>query len=282
MSISILSENNVATIEGVLRKLGKAKAVKSSPKLLHMANYAGDVYVPPTYDFWSGRTDFPIQDWGNNKYGDCTIASQGEGAQRMERLEQRKTITIPAQSIIDVYFNLTTRLYGGGDMGAYELDALNNWRREDLTFRDTYGHPYTIQAFTAINHRSIDEVKKALYLSGSKGIKVCFALPLAWASRTDYVWDIPEGQQPIGEWLPYSWGGHSTWSISKYDKDWVWILSTWQTPPFKMSWRAFSIYADEAYMVIDNVNSWKKRLAKKEIDFKALVADVNMVSDVKI
>jgi hypothetical protein len=158
---------------------------------------------------------------------------------------------------------------------------LNNYRNKDYTFRDKYGRPYTIDAYTAINHRNIQEVKNAIYLSGAKGIAVCFALPLAWARLTHGTWDIPEGQQPIGDWLPYSWGGHSMWSIAKYDEWGLTLPSTWKMPDGKISWRAFSYYCDEAYLIIDSVNYWKKTLSK-EFNVKKLIGDVNDVSDVKI
>jgi hypothetical protein len=175
---------------------------------------------------------------------------------------------------------MTQRLYGGGDTGAFEIDALNNWRNKDTTFRDSKDHPYTIDAFTRVNNASIDEMKQALFLSGSHGMKVCFNLPLAW-SRTN-VWDIPEGQQPVGDYLPGSWGGHSMWADAHWDENFVWLPSTWNMADGKVSWKALMIYCDEAHIVFDSINEWKKKPVAKVIDFKKLVADVNMVSSQKI
>lgn len=264
------------------RRTGKAPA-KSHLKMLQLGNYLKtDRAIPPSFDFWKGRKPFVPYDVGNNEYGDCTKASQALLAQRMEREEQNKTIEIPKQSIIDSYLALTQRLYGGGDTGAYELDALNSWRNPDTTFRDTKDRPHTIDAFMRINHGNIDEVKAALYLSKAGGIKVCFNLPMAWAYRTDNVWDIPEDQEPVGDYLPGSWGGHSMMATSKWDKDWLWLPSSWNMPDGKVSWRAMSIYCDEAYLVVDSVNAWKKRKLGNIIDLNALKADVNMVSSTKI
>jgi hypothetical protein len=271
-------------------RLGKAPA-KGSPKLLSLNNYLTTTAAPPaTYDFWAKRAPFPITDLGNNQYGDCTIASQVLLSERMERLEQRRTISVPKQNIVNVYFAMTQRLYGGGDTGAFEIDALSNWRKPDLTFRDDNNRPYTIDAYTAIDFRDVNAIKNALVLSGAHGIKVCFNLPYAWASTgqggTGMIWDIPAGQQPTGNYLPGSWGGHSMTAIAKYDQDWLYLPSSWQLPDGKISWRAFAIYCDEAYLVIDSVNSWKKRLAganlNVNLDLDALKGDVNSVSSQKI
>lgn len=268
---------------GKERRLGKGAAIGST-KLLTFSKYDKNkaVEIPETYNYYKGKKPVPVQEWGNNEYGDCTIASQGIGAQHMERVEQRKNVIISKQSIVDTYFNMVERVYGSReDSGAFEMDALNNWRNKDYTFRDSKGNPFTIDAYTRINYADLDEVKRALLLSGSHGIKVCFALPLAWATSS-LDWDIPEGQQPVGAYRPYSWGGHSMWAISHWDKNWLYLPSSWNEPMGRISWRAFAIYCDEAYSVIDSVNAWKKRVGAKAFNFKALVSDINDVSDVKI
>jgi hypothetical protein len=44
---------------------------------------------------------------------------------RFERIERRRTINLDDQEVIDKYLAMTSRLYGGGDTGAYEEDALS-------------------------------------------------------------------------------------------------------------------------------------------------------------
>jgi hypothetical protein len=264
------------------RRTGKAPA-RSHMKMLQLGNYLKtDKPVPTKYDFWKGKVPFLPYDVGNNEYGDCTFASQALLAQRMERREQRKTVQIPKNSIVQAYFTLTERLYGSGDTGAYEMDALNNWRNPDYTFRDSKGRPHTIDAYVKINHSSIPEVQTALYLSQAKGIKVCFNLPFAWAYVDNNIWDIPEGQAPIGQYMPGSWGGHSMMADATYDEWGLVLPSTWNQPPGKISWRAFAIYADEAYLCIDSINAWKKQKVSKLINLDALKSDVNSVSGLKI
>lgn len=278
-----MENNKVAyEVEQENRRIGKAPS-KSHPLMLSAANYLGKaIVIPEVFNYWSKRKKLPSDiDYGNDNNGDCTFASQAVMALKMELQERRRLISIDTDEILRVYYNLTKRLYGGGDTGAYELDALSNWRNADLTFRDTKRNPLTIDAYTKVNHSIISEVKKAIFLSAAKGVKVCFNMPIAWANTL--TWDIPEKQLPIGKYLPGSWGGHSMASAEGYDKDWCYLNHTWTGCGVgKISWKAFAIYCDESYMVIDSVNSWKKKLSKTDFKASALISDVNNVSDIKI
>jgi hypothetical protein len=49
-----------------------------------------------------------------------------------------------------------------------------------------------------------------------------------------------------------------------------------------MTWRAYMTYATEAYSVIDSVDYWRHKVSNKEFNLRALIGDVNAVSDVKI
>ena len=265
---------------GIYGRLGKAVA-KSHPKMLSASNYMNAGLVPPrVLKYWEKRKPLPILDYGNNEFGDCTIASQGLLSLKMELQERRRLIEIPKDNIVKAYFNMTARLYGGGDTGAYEIDALSNWRNPDYTFRDSKGNPVTIDAYTKVNHGIIEEVKKAIFLAPAKAVKVCFALPRLWQGTL--IWDIPDGQLPVGEYAPYSLGGHSMSAAEGYDDTWLYLNHTWKCPNGKISWKAFSIYCDESFMVIDSVNSWKKRLNSKDFKASALISDVNDVSSLKI
>lgn len=260
------------------KKLGKS-AARSDVRALMLTNYmkASAVEPPKATNFWKGKTAIPLNAFGNIDYSDCTRASQANASLRMERIEQRRTITITEEEVVRVYFEMTKKYYGGGDVGAYEIDALNEWRRPETTFKDSKGRPLTIDAYVRVNQANIIEVKRAMWTAKAHGIKVCMNLPLAF--QTGKVWDIPQGQQPVGKYQVGSWGGHSMFA-EDYDEFGV-TIPTWDTK-VKVSWRAFAIYADEAYMVIDSVDAWRKRVSKKELDLSAIKADVNNVSSHKI
>lgn len=262
------------------KRTGKAQA-KGHPKLLQLSNFLkADVKIPEASNFWRRKAKFPQRSFGNTLFGSCTRSSQAQNILRLERKEQRRNVLITDEEVIRVYQEMTCRHYGCGDTGAYEIDALSEWRKPDLTIMDTKGRPYTIDAFTAINHRNIQEVKKAIFLSQGNGIKVCFNLPWAWADTLQ--WDIPAGQQLTGEWVPGSWGGHSMYGYD-YDQGGLILSHTWDCADGWISWPAFATYCDEAYLVIDSINSWKKKKAvSKIIQLEKLKSDVNMVSSQKI
>lgn len=258
-------------------KLGKMPA-RSDTRALMFANYLPKkaIIPPKATNYWKRKTPVPLRMFGNDKHGDCTRASQANAALRRERIEQRRNIEITDEEVIRVYYEMTKKYYGGGDTGGYEMDALNEWRKQDCTFRDTKGNPYTIDAFTRINHMDINELKISILTSGFHGVKLCLNLPAAWSRETKF-WDIPEGKIPIGSYSPGSWGGHSLFA-EDYDEQGI-ILPTWDFK-VKLSWNAYAIYCDETYSIIDSINAWKKKGSVLNLD--ALKSDVNAVSSQKI
>jgi hypothetical protein len=241
------------------------------------------IELPKATKYWTRKAPFPLRTFGNTSAGCCTRAAQAQAVLRMERIEQRRLINITDDEVLRVYVDMSNRLYGGGDNGAYMEDALNEWRRPETTFRDTDGKPYTIDAYLRINPFNHEEVKAGLALSGAKGIYVALNLPAAWQSvEPPAAWDIPEGQPAIGPWLPGSWGGHALWARD-FDAQGIWLVQTWNLADTLLTWRAAATYMDEAFVVIDSINSWKRKpRGAVRLNLKAVVAAVNDVSDMKI
>lgn len=158
----------------------------------------------------------------------------------------------------------------------------SEWRRPDLTFRDYKGRPLTIEAFLAVNHTDQQAIKEAIFTAGAHGIKVCLNLPLAFQGvYPPRVWDLPEGQAPIGPWLPGSWGGHSM-SCVDYNEFGLRLPHQWDIPDQWISWRAAAIYIDESFLVIDSVDNFRKRTGVPKKVAEAIKDAVNQVSDMKI
>jgi hypothetical protein len=268
------------------RRLGRLPA-KASRKALQFADFFRYMDVPTKTP---KRSTIPLRHYGNHEWGDCTRAKQAVAAVRMERIEQKRTIHVSDEEVIRVYQDMSNRLYGGGDNGAYEDDALSEWRRPETTFKDTNGRPYTIDAFLRINSKSQEEVKAALAFSQAKGIAICFNLPLAWSRvPAGQPWLAPPDGRPIGDWTPGSWGGHSMWCHG-YDAQGIIVDQTWVIPPTLVSWDAVALYMDEAHLVIDSVNGWKRMQTQVEpetqpvgaLNMELLVSAVNDVSSYKI
>lgn len=265
-------------------KLGRLPS-KSDTRALMFSRFAVEPKrLPARTNFWPRRSPFPLRSFGNLDMGCCTRAKQAVAAMRMERLETRRTPAITDAEVIRVYRSMSDRLYGGGDNGAYETDALSEWRKPDLTFQDSKGRPLTIDAFLRLNAADHIELKSALVVAGPKGFPFCINLPNAFrAIQPPADWDIPAGQSLVGEWLPGSWGGHSMWAFD-YDEAGLWTDHTWERPPQRITWRAAATYVDEAHSVIDSWNYWKakKPEAKKALDFAGIRKAVNKVSSRKI
>jgi hypothetical protein len=273
------------------RRLGRMP-FRSRRQALQFSDFFKFVDLPKSVNYWAKKTPLDKRTFGNDRYGNCTIAKQAYAATRMERIEQKRTIKITDDEIIRVYQQMCLREYGStADEGAYEDDALSNWRNPEYTFKDTDGRPYTIDAFLRINAKNLNEVKAGLALSGAKGIAVCFNLPWAWADAD--VWDIPAGQPLTGRWMPGSWGGHSLHMQCDYNAHRAILDDTWGFGPREVTWEAIAAYMDEAHLIIDSVNAWKKQAeaSAKRIDtttakvtrgLKDVVEAVNDVSSFKI
>lgn len=266
-------------------KLGRLPRKSSTRALIFSDFLKKDVPIPPqSSDYWRNRQHFPLRNFGNIDYGDCTIAKQAIATMRMERLETKGEIPqISDEEIIRIYFSMTKRLYGGGDTGAYETDALSNWRNKDLTFRDFGGNPLTISAYTRLNPANHTELKTAISLSEAHGIAICLNLPLAFANiKPPQKWSIPKNTVLLDNWLPGSWGGHSMWATG-YTQEGIWLRHTWNYPKQLLTWEAAAIYLDEAHFVIDSIDEWRQiPKVNSIINLPAIVSAVNSVSSIKI
>lgn len=267
-------------IKNLNKKLGRLP-VRKDPRSVLFADFVrSTAKAPATLSFWANKkTKFPLASFGNTAVGDCTIASQALMATRMEDLEKGKIPSIPDKNVLSAYYALTKRLYGGGDTGANEEDALSNWRDKAHTFKDAKGNPLTIDAYTKLNHKSKEELKLAMFLSKGKGIKVCFNLPIAFQNLT--TWDVPKNQPLLGDWTAGSWGGHSMFLNGDYDDKYVIWPTTWGEPDFKISWAAIAAYCDEAHSVVDSIDTFKET-AGDFLNIKGLIESVNKVSPIKI
>lgn len=257
-----------------VKLLGKAPKQEDQRNLM-AARYLASEF-PAKYDWQKKRKPAPSRTFGNTEYGDCTLASQANALIRMERIEQRRTVLIPDQTVISNYLEMT----GGADSGWYELDALKRWRSNGFLYRSD--RRYTIDAFAEIHPTNTDEMKAALWQF--KVIKVCFGLPKAWSRidppgfgsspATEGAWDVGVGP----DYEPYSWGGHSMMADG-YDENGLWVAHTWYHAPKParqlVTWEAVRKYADESYSIIDSFDGWRKKAA---FDVQQLQKDVEKVT----
>jgi hypothetical protein len=286
-------QNETVDVTQPALRLGRLPA-KTKRSALRFDSFFSYLTIPKESTIWKFRKPLPLRSYGNGPggaaLGCCTIAKQVVAAQRLEALETggRRTIHVTVEEIARVYLAMTAELYGGGDTGAYETDALDNWRNPDKTFRATDGRIYPIAAYLKIDHTNPDEMKAAIALSGAKGIAICANLPRAYdrAGRTPpATWDLPKGQPLVGEWMAGSWGGHSLWN-PMYTALGLIPDHTWDnTPQNLFLWDAVLAYVDEAHMVIDSMNSWRtltKGSSVGRFDLGGVRDAVNAISSIQI
>lgn len=267
------------------RKLGRKPRFADARDLNVSHFLMGALPAPPIKTaFWDTRAPFPLRTFGNDLYSDCTRAKQAAASLRMERIETRRTTSITDAEVERVYFAMTERLYGGGDVGAYEVDALSEWRRPDRTFKDASGRPLTIDAYLRVNPADQIEVRRSIWMAGSHGIAVCFNLPAAWQTvAPPFNWGTAADGSTTGAWEPGSWGGHSMWARD-YDAVGLWVVHTWGLPDQRVTWAGVAAYMDEAHVVIDSIDYWRqhKPVAASALDLNKIVNAVNERSDTKI
>lgn len=288
-SINNAANENVLVTE---QRLGRMPR-RSSVKALHLSDFIKPkavIELPTRTTFWTRRKAFPIRSFGNNRFGNCTRAKQAIASMRMERIETRRNPIITDDEIIRVYKEMTTRRYDAdwehdpvsADTGAYETDALSDWRNPETTFKDTKGRPLTIDAYLRINAADHHALKEAVFTAGAHGIAVCLNLPLAFARiQPPQPWTIPPGQMLLREWMPGTWGGHSMWAVD-YDEKGITLVHTWDMQDQLLTWEAAAAYLDEAHIVIDKINEWKKKPQAKVLDLSNIIASVNEVSSYPI
>ncbi len=268
-------------------KLGRI-AARSDRRTLNLEDFRKvqkAIVVPQATNFWTKRAPFKPESWGNREYGCCTIAKQANMFRRFERLEQRKTITITREAVLDCYERMSNDLYGGGDNGAYEEDALGRSRKPETAIKDNKGRPLLIDAYLRVDSWNHDAVREAIYTTKGHGIAVCLNLPQAYNNIVPpSSWDVPRdwSGKPLaltGAWRPGSWGGHSMWAID-YNKFGIVLEQTWDVPINLVTWEAAAAYMDEVHIVLDSKNAWK-RLAKN-FDVADIKDQINSVSSTKV
>lgn len=225
--------------------LGKKLGVIHDRRTIRMAQVldAPAVKAPKKHRVGGKLEQVPV--FANDEYGCCTCASKAHAIVTMERSSSQRDLPITDPQVLEAYERISRfRRDGSGvDEGAFELDALKDWRNNGLGLeRDST--PHKIYAFAAVDWHDRTEVMAAHYAFG--GLKVCAGLPLSASDqmRNGADWTPVSGSR--SRWG--SWGGHSMYSHA-YDSErglavWTWGEEQW------MSWPWVAKYVDESYAVI--------------------------------
>lgn len=213
-------------------------------------------------DWLSAVPSFPM--YGNDVYGDCTIAAIGHMVQvwsynvgiRATGNGQRG-VTPSQDEILRVY-----QLLSPDDDGCVLLDVLKYWRQNPIC-------GVQLGAFAAVNPQDRDEVEVCLEIFG--GLYAGALLPIA--AQTQNIWDVstdsPDAQ-------PGSWGGHCV-PFGQYDSGQTGLV-TWGEKKYS-TWAWNAKYVDELYALISP--DWLDGAGKtpEGLDIDHLKADLSAVTD---
>lgn len=246
-------------------RLGKKDYVYDEKTLKLGPVFSPTLVIPHTFDFDAGRSKFPLDMWGNDKWGDCAKVAQANQVIRLERLEQRRTLKLTTSDVVAAY-QAETGAQEPGDPRDTGLVMLNNnrlWRHVGFPFKN---HFYNIAAFGELDPHEPDQLRAAIYLL--HGVQFGFSLPRACQTMGNE-WDYRGETGP--EWQPGSWGGHAVFG-KRYDEGGVEVL-TWGEEVYVTN-TFIDRYCDEAWAVVDNFDNWRKR---PEIDINAVIGHLNEI-----
>jgi hypothetical protein len=239
-------------------KLGKAAAERDSRNLLFASILRAPVKVPDEYDFDVKHPGIATPMFGNDKYGDCVMAGRAHQTLRFELIEQGAKLTITDREVVGEYLKET----GGRDAGLVVLESLKLWRRRGWLAAK---RRYKIQAFSEIRRSSREEIKRAIFLDAGVGLGLSLPTSASAQIQAGKPWDVTGGPGSAKG----SWGGHYVY-VSGYTKLGP-VCVTWGRKQ-QITWAFFNKYCDEAYAIIDAVDTAKKRKGLDEKKIKAFLS----------
>ena len=248
----------MAKAKGIQRhpifKLGKKPAKRDRRNLQLKAILRAPVKVPDEYDFDTTHIGVPTPVFANDRVGDCVIAGRAHQTLRFELVERHAVIKITDSEVLKEYFLET----GGPDTGLIVLESLKRWRKRGWI---AAGDRYFITAFAEIDRSAPGEVKRTVFTDLGVGLGVSLPVSAQNEFEAGKPWATTTGPGSSAG----SWGGHYVY-VTGYTALGPTCV-TWGRKQ-RMSWRFFGKYCDEAYAIIDALDTAKKRrvLDRKKLE----------------
>jgi hypothetical protein len=235
-------------------RFGKRRAKKDIRNLMLASVLKAPPAPPAEYDFDVQHHGIPTPIFANDTLSDCVIAGRAHQTLRFEEAEQKKLIRITDAEVRREYFKET----GGPDSGLVVLDSLNLWRHRGWRVG---AKTYKIKAFAQITPTRRMEVKRAIFLD--IGVGLGFTLPNSAITQfhAGKSWDVTTGPGSA----PNPENGHYVHAPGYTKRGPVCV--TWGRKQ-QMTWAFLAKYCDEAYAIIDSINTAKAKrgLNGKKID----------------
>jgi hypothetical protein len=233
----------------IIFAFGKAPA-KQDDRTLKLADVLlAEDPLPAEYDFDDKHKDIPTPKYGNPPNNNCVIAGRAHQTLRFEMGEQGVLIDITDEDVLQEF----RKENGGGDGDIEVLESLKLWRTRGW---EAAGQNFKIKAFAKIDPIEPDKIKRAIRIN--LGVGLGFFLPESAKTqfRAGQPWEVTrERAGPNGHYV----------YVPGYTKDGP-VCVTWGKKQ-QMSWAFVDKYCDEAYAIIDALNTPEK---KRNLDEKKI------------
>jgi hypothetical protein len=248
-------------------KLGKAAAKRDERNFKFASLIKAKPKLPEEYDFDLKNGGIPTPMFANDEYGCCVISGRAHQTLRFELIEQKAKLSITDKEVLNEYMKET----GGVDSGLIVLDSLKLWRKKGWKAAKK---PYHVKAFSEIAPSDHTAMKQAVFMDVGVGLGLSLPLSAQAQIQAGKPWDVATGPGT----KPNSWGGHYVY-VPGYTKKGP-VCVTWGRKQ-QITWAFIDKYCDEAYAIIDDVNSAKKKKALDSGKLKEFLESLNEKKPVK-
>ena len=228
-------------------KLGKAAAKPDARNFMFAQLVKAKPKLPAEYDFDIKHQGIATPMFANDEYGCCVISGRAHQTLRFELIEQKAELSITDKEVVAEYLKQT----GGVDSGLIVLDSLKLWRKKGWKAAK---QNYKVRAFSEILPSDRTSMKQAVFMDVGVGLGLSLPLSAQDQIQAGKPWDVVPGAKA----RPNSWGGHYVY-VPGYTKKGP-VCVTWGRKQ-QITWAFIDKYCDEAYAIIDDVNSFKKKQA---------------------
>jgi hypothetical protein len=210
--------------------------------------------LPEEYDFDDKHKKIPIPPptYQNPPQNNCVIAGRAHQTLRFELAEQKVLINITDEDVEREFKNQTI----GGRTDIDVRPSLKLWRTRGW---EAAGKTYKIKAFSKIDPVDPEKIKRAIRIN--LGVGLGFYLPESALTqfKNGQAWDVTQPPEKTAN------HGHYVY-VPGYTKDGP-VCVTWGRKQ-QMTWAFVDKYCDEAWVIIDDINTPEKErtLDKETID----------------
>ena len=230
---------------------GKAPAKRDDRNLNLVDVLREEDPLPVEYDFDDEHRGIPTPTFGNDKVKkvkNCVIAGRAHQTLRFEMVEQGGLINITDEDVAREF----RKQAGEENNDIQVLESLKLWRTRGW---EAAGQHFKIFSFAEIKDRTDHEpIKRAII---NTGVGLGFVLPDSALTQFEagQPWEITR-ERPGNPHYVY---------VSGYTKEGP-VCVTWGRKQ-RMSWAFVDEYCDEAYAIIDDINTPEK---KRNLDEKKI------------